>query len=85
MQLHHSFKLGAGCADGTRLPPFVDYKGKNLWARWMVDGPAGAMFSVLDSGWMEGANFIQWMFLPAVRCLTVEKPVVLFSMDIIHI
>ena len=73
--------LGAGCADGTRLPPFVVYKGKNLWARWMVGGPAGAMFSVSDSGWMEGANFIQWfkqMFLPAVRGLTVEKPVILF-------
>ena len=80
--------LGAGCADGTGLLPFVVYKGKNLWARWMVGGPAGAMFSVLNSGWMEGANFIQWfkqMILPAVPGLTVEKPVILFSMDILHI
>ena len=23
--------LGAGCADGTRLPPYVVYKGKNLY------------------------------------------------------
>ena len=27
--------LAAGCADGIRLPPFVVYKGKHLWSRWM--------------------------------------------------
>ena len=56
-------------------------KGKNFWARLMIGGPAGAMFSVSDSEWMEGANFIQWfkqMFLLAVRGATVEKPVILF-------
>ena len=25
--------LGGGCADGTCLPPYVVYKGKNLWNR----------------------------------------------------
>ena len=73
--------LGAGCADGTRLPPYVLYKGKNLWSRWMQGGPAGCMYSVSDSGWMESANFFQWfqkMFLPAIRHLTATAPVVLF-------
>lgn len=70
--------LGAACADGTRLPPYILYKAKHLWSRWMQGGPAGAMYSVSDSGWMEGANFLQWftkMFIPAVsHC----SPVFLF-------
>ena len=73
--------LGAGYADGTRLPPFVVYKGKNLWSRWMQGGPAACMFSVSDSGWMEAANFLQWferVFLPAVKHLISKLPVILF-------
>ena len=70
--------LGAACADGTRLPPYILYKAKHLWSRWMQGGPAGAMYSVSGSGWMEGANFLQWftkMFIPAVsHC----SPVFLF-------
>ena len=70
--------LGACCADGTRLPPHILYKGKNLWNRWIQNGPAGCMYSVSDSGWMESANFFQWfekMFLPAVKHLTATAPV----------
>ena len=62
--------LGGGCADGTRLPPFAMYKGKNLWNRWMQSGPSACMYSVSDSGWMESGNFLEWfqkMFLPAVK------------------
>ena len=73
--------LGAGSADGTRLPPFIVYKGKNLWARWMQGGPAASMYTVSDSGWMEGDNFLQWfqkMFLPSVKSLTTKYPIVLF-------
>ena len=73
--------LGAGCVDGTRLQPYVLYKGKNLWGRWMQGGPAGCMYSVSDSGWMEASNFLQWfekMFLPSVRHLTSTAPVILF-------
>ena len=73
--------LGCGCADGTRLPPYVVYKGKNLWARWMKNGPASCLFSVSDSGWMEGPNFLQWftkMFVSAVKPIATAAPVVLF-------
>ena len=73
--------LGAGCADGTRLQPYVLYKGKNLWGRWMQGGPAGCMYSVSDSGWMEASIFLQWfekMFLPSVRHLTSTAPVISF-------
>lgn len=58
--------LGAGCADGTHLPPYVVYKGKNLWNSWIYGGSAGCTFSVSDSEWMEAMNFQQWfknMFL----------------------
>ena len=73
--------LATGAADGTRLPPFILYKGKNLYARWTKDGPAGAVYGVNESGWMEGRNFVQWFekqFVPAVASLLTTGPVVLF-------
>ena len=72
--------LGAGSAAGVRLPPYFVYKGKNLWSRWMTGGPAGSLYSVSESGWMEAANFKQWvekMFLPAVKHLAEKNPVLL--------
>ena len=73
--------LAAGCADGIKLSPYVVYKGKNLWSRWTKNGPAGSLYSVSDSGWMESANFIQWfskLFLPAVKHLVDTAPIILF-------
>ena len=39
------------------------------------NGPAGCLYSISDSWWMERANFLQWfskMFLPAVKyCIPV--------------
>ena len=78
--------LGAGSASGVRLPPYFVYKGKNLWSRWMTGGSAGSLYSVSDSGWMEGPNFKQWvekMFLPAVKHLT-SKNLVLLIFDSHH-
>ena len=46
----------------------------------MHGGPAGSMYSVSDSGWMEAANFKQCfakMFIPAVKHLTTKHPVLL--------
>ena len=60
---------GAGEADGTGLLPFILYKGTNLYARWTKGGPAGAVFGMSDSGWMETDNFNEWfkeLFIPAV-------------------
>ena len=34
--------LGCGSADGIKVPPFVVYKGKNLWMRWTRGGLAAA-------------------------------------------
>ena len=47
----------------------------------MQNGPAGCMYSVSDSGWMESANFLQWfekLFLPSVQHLTSTAPVILY-------
>ena len=30
--------LGCGAADGTKLPPYVVYKSKNLWSSWTMGG-----------------------------------------------
>ena len=49
--------LAAGSAGSEILPPYFDYKGKNLWTWWMQGGPDGSHYSVSDSGWMEAANF----------------------------
>lgn len=73
--------LGAGSADGVKLAPYILYKGVNLYLRWTVDGPAGAIYGVSKSGWMESDNFSDWftkMFLPAVDHLLCTGPVVLF-------
>ena len=73
--------LAAGAADGTRLPPFLLYKGAHLYARWTKNGPAGALYGVSGSGWMEGANFKNWfekLFVPAVSSLLSTGAVVLF-------
>ena len=72
---------GCGSASGIRLPPFVVYKGKNLYSAWTKGGPAGAMYAVSDSGWMEKENYESWfrkMFLPATTYLRESAPVVLF-------
>ena len=70
-----------GSADGTRLPPFILFKGKHLYNTWTEGGPAGACYGVSPSGWMEEANFFQWFdkqIYPAVKHLTETGPVVMF-------
>ena len=67
------FVLGCASASGERLPPYILYKGKNLYTSWTSGGPAGTLFGVSDSGWMERANFLDWfkkLFLPAIQHLT---------------
>ena len=72
----------AGNAHGERLPPFILYKGRNLYHRWMQGGLAGAVYGISQSGWMAANNFLSWfckLFLPAVSHLTkTAVPVVLF-------
>ena len=42
----------SGSASGERLPPFILYKGKNLYRRWMEGGPAAAENGI--SNWLDG-------------------------------
>ena len=73
--------LGAGSASGVRLPPYILYKAKHLYDTWCRAGPAGALYGVSPSGWMEQANFLSWfekMLVPAVHHLLSKGPVVLF-------
>ena len=73
--------LAAGAADGEQLPPFILYKGVNLYARWTSDGPEGAIYGVSKSGWMEAKNFSTWfekLFVPSVAPLLETGPAVLF-------
>lgn len=71
-----------GSASGELLPPFILYKGKNMYKRWIEGGPAGALYGVSDSGWMDAANYLSWfkkLFLPAVSHLTKRAPVILLQ------
>ena len=77
----HLMCTGCGCASGERLPPYILYKGKNLYSSWTEGGPAGALFGVSESGWMEKANFLDWfkkLFLPSVQHLSLQPGVCLF-------
>ena len=73
--------VGCGAADGTKLPPYVVYKGKNLWSSWKMGGPAGTLYTASESGWMERPNFLDWfkkLFLSAVSGLLESGPVLIF-------
>ena len=70
-----------GSASGIRLVPYVLFKGVYLYKEWTTGGPAGALYGMSESGWMETKNFLDWFkkgFLPAVRHLLKTGPVVLF-------
>ena len=51
------------------LHVYILYKGVYLYKEWTIGGPAGSLYGVSDSGWMETKNFLGWFkkgFLPAV-------------------
>lgn len=68
-------------ANGTRLPPFILYKGTNLYLRWTKEGPARTVYGMSNSGWMEENNFLKWfkkLLVPAVAPLNKTGPIVPF-------
>ena len=56
----HITVLGCGSGSGECLPPYVVYKGNNLWTCWTIGGPAGTLYTVSESGWMERPHFLEW-------------------------
>ena len=60
----------SGFADGTVLPLFVVYKGKNMYENWMSGGPPGARYAATESDWFDMKTFERWFFeiyLPAAK------------------
>ena len=54
---------------------------KNLYIRWTEGGPAGALYGVSESGWMDASVFLSWfqnLFLRAVGHLIKTTPVLIF-------
>ena len=48
----------AGSASGEQLPPFILYKGKNLFKRWTEGGAVGTLYDVSESSGMNASNFL---------------------------
>ena len=66
-------------ASGERLPPFILYK--DMYQRWMEGGPAGTVYGVTESGWMDASTILSWfkkLVCPAVSHLTSSGPVFRF-------
>ena len=74
-----SQSICAGCDSGEPLPPFILYKGKNMYCRWMVGSPARARYGISESGWMDPAEFLSWFLkLFMLSHLIKTGPVLLF-------
>lgn len=57
-----------GNAAGMRLPPFVLYKGKNLYNHGQKVGQLVLVIGVSQSGWMEEINFSKWFEMQFSCC-----------------
>lgn len=49
-----------GSATGDLLPPYVVYKAKNLYSKWLKGGPAGTRYNCSKSGWFDAIVFRDW-------------------------
>jgi hypothetical protein len=59
-----------GSATGDFLPPYVIYKGQNVYDSWCKGGPKGTYYTSTSSGWFDTYTFCDWfrrIFLPHVR------------------
>jgi hypothetical protein len=66
------------CASGVgwMVPPYIVYRGLNVYAAWCKGGVKGARYSATKSGWFDTFTFTDWfknVFLPAVRRLEGRK------------
>ncbi len=66
-------------AAGNICPPFVVYKGKNLYQTWTNGGPDGTSYGVTTSGWMEDVVFEEWFTKHYLNWASAfKKPCILF-------
>ncbi|XP_065675800.1 uncharacterized protein LOC124807481 isoform X2 [Hydra vulgaris] len=75
-------------ASGHILPPYIIYKGKNLYMDWVKGGPDGAVYTTSSKGWMECPHFLEWfqsIFLMYTKHLANRPRVLIFDGHISHI
>lgn len=66
----------AGTASGVLLPPYVVYKGQNVYESWCTGGPKGTVYTSTPSGWFDNYIFVDWMkkvLIPYCRRLPGKK------------
>ena len=51
-----------GSASGEVLPPYVVYKGQNVYPSWTEGGIKGSVYSATKSGWFDMFTFEDWYF-----------------------
>jgi hypothetical protein len=62
-----------GSAAGELLPPYVGYKGQNMYESWRTGGPDKVRYTSYPSGWFDmcncaiGEDWFKRLFLPHVR------------------
>ena len=67
-------------AVGEYLPPYIIYKGKNLYKNNCLNGPPNTLYNVSKNGWMEEPLFYEWfskMFVTRVNQLPGEKVLIM--------
>lgn len=64
----------AGTADGELLPSYVVYKSENLWTEWCKDGPEGARYNRLQSGWFDSVVFLDFTNIVITWARQLEGP-----------
>ncbi|XP_077968684.1 uncharacterized protein LOC144422763 [Styela clava] len=64
-------------AAGKFLPPFVVFKGINLYDTWTTGGPKNAIYGVTPSGWMQSNVFESWLTSFSKHIEALEKPCLL--------
>ena len=75
-------------ASGTVLPPYIVYKGKNLYLDWTQGGPPRTAFTTSEKRWMEGPQVLDWfktIFLKNTEHLSSKPHVLIFHGHLSHI
>ena len=78
----------AGSAAGKVLPPYVIYRGKNLYKDWTTGGPPGTLYNTSANGWMESQHFLEWFkgqFLPQTAEFSTLPRILIFDGHLSHL
>lgn len=49
-----------GNALGEFIPPYIIFKGKQVWSDWLYEAPPGTKMNVSPSGWIDHGVFDDW-------------------------